>query len=118
MPDAGHPRNSDGMPAFGSRATARRKISLQRAGYRIFINDRLIAPNDVATREALDADFHNFSRKLFRGKEYSISYGADPRSLFTAFVKADRPFFSRGIAGSPRINCDRIPSQENFQWEN
>ncbi len=58
----------------------------------IFINDRLIAPNDVATREALDADFHNFSRKLFRGKEYSISYGVDPRSLFTAFVKADRPF--------------------------
>ena len=58
----------------------------------IFINDRLIAPNDVATREAFDADFHDFSRKLFRGKEYSISYGADPRSLFTAFVKADRPF--------------------------
>jgi hypothetical protein len=58
----------------------------------IFINDRLIAPNDVATRKAFDADFHSFSRKLFRGKEYSISYGTDPRSLFTAFVKADRPF--------------------------
>jgi hypothetical protein len=58
----------------------------------IFINDRLIAPNDAATREALDADFHLFSQKLFRGKEYSISYGADPRSLFTAFVKAARSF--------------------------
>ena len=58
----------------------------------IFINDRLIAPNHIATREAFDADFHNFSRKLFRGKGYSISYGADPRSLFTAIVKADRPF--------------------------
>jgi hypothetical protein len=58
----------------------------------IFINDRLIAPNNAATREAFDADFHDFSRKLFRGKEYSISYGEDPRSLFTAFVKAVRPF--------------------------
>lgn len=58
----------------------------------IFINDRLIAPNDAATRQAFDADFQNFSRKLFRGKEYSISYGADPRSLFTAFVKAARSF--------------------------
>jgi hypothetical protein len=58
----------------------------------IFINDRLVAPNDAATREALDADFHLFFRKLFRGKEYSISYGADPRSLFTVFVKAARPF--------------------------
>jgi hypothetical protein len=53
----------------------------------IFINDRLIAPNNAATRQAFDADFHAFSRKLFRGKEYSISYREDPRSLFTAYVK-------------------------------
>jgi hypothetical protein len=58
----------------------------------IFINDRLAAPNNTATRDAFDAEFHLFSRKLFRGKEYSISYGTDPRSLFTAFVKAARPF--------------------------
>jgi hypothetical protein len=58
----------------------------------IFINDRLVAPNNAATREAFDADFQLFSRKLFRGKEYSISYGEDPRSLFAVFVKAARPF--------------------------
>jgi hypothetical protein len=58
----------------------------------IFVNDRLVAPNNASTREALDAEFHTFSRKMFRGKEYSISYGTDPRSLFTAFVKAARPF--------------------------
>jgi hypothetical protein len=57
----------------------------------IFVNDRLIAPNTPATREAFDADFHLFSRKLFQGKEYSISYGEDPRSLFTAYVKAAQP---------------------------
>ena len=58
----------------------------------IFVNDRLVAPNNVATREAFDPDFHAFSRKLFRGMEYSISYGADPRSLFTAYIKAGRSF--------------------------
>ncbi len=58
----------------------------------IFINDRLIAPNNAATREAFDADFHLFSQRIFRGKEYTISYGADARSLFTAHVKAARPF--------------------------
>lgn len=58
----------------------------------IFINDRLLAPNNTATREAFDADFHLFSQKLFRGKEYSISYGEDPRSLFTAYVKTSQPF--------------------------
>jgi hypothetical protein len=58
----------------------------------IFINDRLIAPNNVATRKAFEADLHLFSQKLFRRKEYSISYGEDPRSLFTAFVKTAQPF--------------------------
>lgn len=57
----------------------------------IFINDRLIAPNNSDTRDQCDADFQTFSRKLFQGKEYSISYGTDPRSLFTAFVKSSRP---------------------------
>ncbi len=58
----------------------------------IFVNDRLLAPNTSATREAADADFQLFSRKLFRGKGYSITYGEDPRSLFTAFVKTAQPF--------------------------
>ena len=58
----------------------------------IFVNDRLLAPNNAATRQACDADFQAFSGKLFRGREYSISYGSDPRSLFTAFLKAARPF--------------------------
>ena len=58
----------------------------------IFVNDRLLAPNNSATRDAADADFQLFSRKLFRGKPYSIIYGKDPRSLFTAFVKAAQPF--------------------------
>jgi len=58
----------------------------------IFVNDRLIAPNTAATRDAFDADFHTFSQRLLRGREYSISYGDDPRSLFTAYVKAARPF--------------------------
>jgi hypothetical protein len=57
----------------------------------IFINDRLLAPNSAATREAVDGDFRLFCKKLFSAREYSISYGADPRSLFTASVKAAQP---------------------------
>lgn len=57
----------------------------------ISVNDRLLAPNTPATREAFDSDLQAFSRKLFRGKEYSISYETDPRRLFTAFVKAADP---------------------------
>jgi hypothetical protein len=64
------------------------KIRFNGQDIEIFINDRLLAPNYSATRDALDADFRAFCQKLFRGKEYSISYGVDPRSLFTANVKA------------------------------
>jgi hypothetical protein len=58
----------------------------------IFFNDRLLAPNSGATREAFDSDFKTFSEKLFRGSEYSISYGGDPRTLFTVSVTAAQPF--------------------------
>jgi hypothetical protein len=67
------------------------KIRFNGQDVEVFINDRLLAPNNSVTRELFDADFHLFSRKLFRGKEYSITYGTDPRSLFTAFVKAASP---------------------------
>jgi hypothetical protein len=68
------------------------KIRFNGRDIEIFVNDRLLAPNNAATRDAMDADFQLFSRKLFRGKPYSIAYGEDPRSLFTAFVKAAQPF--------------------------
>jgi hypothetical protein len=58
----------------------------------IFINDRLIAPNSAASRESIDPDFQLFSQKLFKGKEYSIDYDMDPRTLFTAKVKASQPY--------------------------
>jgi hypothetical protein len=58
----------------------------------IFINDRLLAPNTDATREAASPDLQSLAQKLFGGSEYSLSYNTDPRRLFTAFVKASRPF--------------------------
>jgi len=57
----------------------------------LFINDRLAAPNTAETHAAADPEFQEFFRKLFAGKEYSISYGSEPRALFTANVKAAQP---------------------------
>ena len=58
----------------------------------VFINDRLLAPNSDATREAVTSDLQAFSQKLFRGREYSMSYGSDPRKLFAVSLKAAQPF--------------------------
>jgi hypothetical protein len=60
--------------------------------FEIFINDRLVAPNTIATCELLDPDFQLFFQKLFRGKEYTLSYDMDPRTLFTVMVKAAQPY--------------------------
>lgn len=78
-------RRLEGEPRLGG------KFRFNGQDIEIFVNDRLVAPNNAATRQKFDEDFRLFSRKLFRGREYSISYGTDPRSLFTAFVKAAEP---------------------------
>ena len=58
----------------------------------IVINDRLLAPNREETREALRPDLQAFSRKLFGGNEYSLSFANDPRRLLTACLKTSRTF--------------------------
>jgi hypothetical protein len=66
----------------------------------IFVNDRLIAPNDAATRESFDPDFQIFLQKLFQGTGYSIEYDNDPRSLFRAKVKTVQPYSVAQLLGA------------------
>jgi hypothetical protein len=58
----------------------------------IFINDRLLAPNDDQTRQATQPDLDAFFQKLFRGSECSLSYVSDPRRLFAVSATVERPF--------------------------
>lgn len=57
-----------------------------------YVNDRLLAPNRDATREAFHSDFEDFFEKLFRGSEYSLSYPREPRNLFGVSAKSSRTF--------------------------
>ncbi|HKW17065.1 MAG TPA: hypothetical protein VJO35_06110 [Terriglobales bacterium] len=63
----------------------------------LFINDRLIAPNNDApttddTRRDLDMDIRRFANKLLNRSEYSLNYETDPRRLFGAVLHSDRKF--------------------------
>ena len=58
----------------------------------VFINDRLLAANREATRQAARPDFQAFSQALFRGADYSSVYGSDPRRLFSVSLRASRAF--------------------------
>jgi hypothetical protein len=66
----------------------------------IFLNDRLIAPNDDATRKAVDPDFQGFFENLFGEGRYSLRYGNDdPRKLFTVSVKSTKAFSAAELLG-------------------
>jgi hypothetical protein len=58
----------------------------------IFINDRLLAPNSDATREATNSEFRAFAGKLFRGTDYFVTYESDRRKLFKVLLKSAQPF--------------------------
>jgi len=79
-------RRLEEEPLFGG------KLRFNGQELEIFVNDRLIAPNRDATREALQPEFEIFSRRLFRESQYSLSYNNDPRRLFTAYLKASGIF--------------------------
>src|ERR1700690_1211272 len=58
----------------------------------VFINDRLLAPNNASTREAAHPAFQAFAKKIFQGSEYSLTYSNEPRRLFGASIKASQAF--------------------------
>ena len=58
----------------------------------LFINDRLLAPNNDESRKAADAELQAFAAKLFKNSDYALSYQQDSRRLFGASVKTSRKF--------------------------
>lgn len=58
----------------------------------LFINDRLLAPNSRATRDAAEGEIRTFLSRLLGGATYALSYPQDPRRLFSVSVKTSRIF--------------------------
>jgi hypothetical protein len=73
------------------------KLQFNGQDIEIFVNDRLLAPNRVTTREAFRSEFETFFEKLFRGSEYSLSYPSEPRELFGVSVKSARTFATEDL---------------------
>ncbi|HVC00431.1 MAG TPA: hypothetical protein VNJ12_14020 [Candidatus Dormibacteraeota bacterium] len=61
--------------------------------WEFFVNDRLLAPNEDSSRQALDPEFQIFLRKLFSEKPYTLQYNLDdPRRLFSVRVETSDSF--------------------------
>jgi len=58
----------------------------------LFVNDRLLAPNNEETRRVLDPEFRAFFSEFLDGSEFSLTYETDPRRTFGARIHSDRAF--------------------------
>jgi hypothetical protein len=68
------------------------KLRFQGQELELFLNDRLLAPNDEPTRAAVEPELRAFCRQLFGGMDYALEFDRDPRRLLSARIKASRPF--------------------------
>lgn len=82
-----------------SEASLGGKLRFNGQDMEVFINDRLLAPNNESTRAVVEPDFQAFFAQLFGGAEYSVSYPNDPRRLSGASVRASQPFSVAELLG-------------------
>ena len=68
------------------------RLSFNGQDIQLVINDRLLAPNDEATRDGVKADVQTFAAKLFGESEYSLSFDIDPRRLLSATLHVSQRF--------------------------
>jgi hypothetical protein len=76
------------------------KLSFNGQDIQLIINDRLLAPNDKATRNAVEPDVQTFAAKLFGHSGYSLCFDTDPRRLLSATLQASRPFSTGDLLNS------------------
>jgi hypothetical protein len=58
----------------------------------LFVNDRMLAPNNDATRQTAAPELRAFLDRLFGGRDYSLTFSSDPRKLFSVVVQSAQPF--------------------------
>ena len=69
----------------------------------LFVNDRLLAPNESRRARPRSRSCGGSSAGFFGARDYSLSFGSDPRKLFAVSVEPAQPFARRRVAGEPRF---------------
>jgi len=66
-------------------------LRFDRREMKLFVNDRLLAPNTARVRKSLQAQLREFFGSIFGDGEFEMKFDSNPRSLFGVEVKAARP---------------------------
>lgn len=73
------------------------KLNFECQALELFINNRMLAPNDEKTYEALSPELKEFFDSVFGRKNYSLEYQPDPRKRFSIVVQMQRPIDRPGL---------------------
>ncbi len=67
------------------------KLTFECQEMELFINDRLLAPNDEKTYASLIPEIREFCDGIFGQKNYSVKHQPDPRKRFSVLVQTLQP---------------------------
>jgi hypothetical protein len=73
-------------------ARVNQSLSFNGQDLQLIINDRLLSPNDKATRASIEPELRAFAGKLFGESDHSLLFDPDPRHLLSAAIHAAKPF--------------------------
>jgi hypothetical protein len=66
-------------------------IHFDRQNVRLFVNDRMLAPNTGHPTDSVQAEIRNFFERALGHQEFEMKFESKPRSLFGVEVHAAKP---------------------------
>lgn len=66
-------------------------IHFDRQNVRLFVNDRMLAPNTGHPTDSVQAEIRNFFERALGHQEFEMKFESNPRSLFGVAVRTAKP---------------------------
>ena len=72
-------------------------LRFDRQDLKLFVNDRMLAPNTGRPTDSVQAELRDFFGSVFGDGEFEMKFESDPRSLFGVEVRTARPVELSGV---------------------
>jgi hypothetical protein len=72
-------------------------IRFDRQNIKLFVNDRMLAPNTGSPTDSVQAELRDFFEGALGHREFEMKFESNPRSLFGVTVRAARPVELDGV---------------------
>ena len=72
-------------------------LRFNRRDIKLFVNDRMLAPNSGRPTDSVQAEFRDFFTRAFGDGEFEMKFESNPRSLFGVEVRTAKPLELDGV---------------------